>query len=174
MLLAAHKYKLDDLDDVYRHLTNTARSAEDINFDEKKFVLPFSDLSQILSQQGVNDSENICIGILRQIKDIVRDLFSAFENEYTIFAPMSNCFEVYGLDFVSDSGYNIYLLEANPGPDFKQTGDKLRETIVDLWEGICKVVLDPPLDKFVDNNSSFSMVYEKEWSTSNLNGMKLC
>ncbi len=174
MLLAAHKYKLDDLDDVYRHLTNTARSAEDINFDEKKFVLPFSDLSEILSQQGVNDSENICVGILRQIKDIVRDLFSAFENEYTIFAPMSNCFEVYGLDFISDSDYNIYLLEANPGPDFKQTGDRLREIIVDLWEGICKVVLDPPLDKSVDDNSSFSMVYEKEWSTSNLSGMKLC
>jgi len=174
MLLAAHKYKLDDLDDIYRHLTNTARSAEDINFDENKFVLPFEDLPEILSQQGVSQSANICSNILCQIKDIVRDLFSAFENEYTIFAPMSNCFEVYGLDFVCDSEYNVYLLEANPGPDFKQTGDRLKEIIVDLWGDIFKIVVDPPLDNSENVDTSFSMVYEKEWSTSNLNGMRLC
>ncbi len=33
-----HRYELDDLSDIHKHLTNTARSAEDINFDEKTFV----------------------------------------------------------------------------------------------------------------------------------------
>lgn len=32
MLLAAHPYDAEDLSDVHKHLTNTARSAEDINF----------------------------------------------------------------------------------------------------------------------------------------------
>ena len=29
---------MNDLEDIHKHLTNTARSAEDINFDEKTFV----------------------------------------------------------------------------------------------------------------------------------------
>ncbi len=33
-----HRYELEDLSDIHKHLTNTARSAEDINFDEKTFV----------------------------------------------------------------------------------------------------------------------------------------
>ena len=32
MLLAAHQYDADDLQDEYKHLTNTARSAEDADF----------------------------------------------------------------------------------------------------------------------------------------------
>jgi tubulin--tyrosine ligase len=37
-LLAAHSYDSSDMSDIYKHLTNTARSAEDINFEEIKFV----------------------------------------------------------------------------------------------------------------------------------------
>ena len=52
MLLAAHKYELsiykyiiiDDLSDIYKHLTNTAKGAENIKFDEKKFVKTMEDL----------------------------------------------------------------------------------------------------------------------------------
>lgn len=32
------RYDADDLEDIHCHLTNTARAAEDINFDEAKFV----------------------------------------------------------------------------------------------------------------------------------------
>ena len=34
--------------------------------------------------------------ILHSVRVITSDLFRAFENEYTVFAPMSNCFELYG------------------------------------------------------------------------------
>jgi hypothetical protein len=39
MLLAAHKYTTDDLEDSLAHLSNTARGIEEEDFDEKKFVL---------------------------------------------------------------------------------------------------------------------------------------
>ena len=38
MLIGAHEYNVHDLDDVYGHLTNTARAVEDVNFEEEKFV----------------------------------------------------------------------------------------------------------------------------------------
>jgi hypothetical protein len=32
---------MSDITNIFKHLTNTARSAEDIDFDEKKFVKVF-------------------------------------------------------------------------------------------------------------------------------------
>eukprot|EP01034_Spumella_vulgaris_P045608 gene45608-56821_t len=40
---------------------------------------------------------------------------------------MANCYELYGLDFMVDNNMAVSLLEVNPGPDFKQTGDRLRK-----------------------------------------------
>lgn len=39
MLLAAHKYTEEDLEDSLAHLSNTARGMEEKDFDEEKFVL---------------------------------------------------------------------------------------------------------------------------------------
>lgn len=58
---------------------------------------------------------------------------------------MSNCFELFGLDFMVDESLGVHLLEVNPGPDFKQTGDSLREVIVQLFDQTCSLVLDSSL-----------------------------
>jgi len=38
VLIAAHPYSAENIDDIYSHLTNTARSAETIDFEEEQFV----------------------------------------------------------------------------------------------------------------------------------------
>jgi hypothetical protein len=38
VLLSLIRYDAADIEDIYCHLTNTARAAEDVNFDEKLFV----------------------------------------------------------------------------------------------------------------------------------------
>jgi len=40
--------------------------------------------------------------IFSQIRDCVGDLFKCFENEPTVFQPLNNAFELYGLDFLVD------------------------------------------------------------------------
>lgn len=170
MLLAAHKYKLDDLDDIYRHLTNTARSAENTDFDESKFILLLDDLAYIIYQQNCskysyNEALEIVEKIRIDIRMIVKDLFSAFENEYTIFSPMSNCFELFGLDFLVDGDFNVTLLEVNPGPDFKQTGNRLRKVIVELWEQTISLVIDKS-----NESKDFTLVYDNELSVSSIKG----
>ncbi len=56
--------------------------------------------------------------IQKQIRETTNTLFCAFENEYTVFAPLSNCFEWYGLDFLVSENLNVTFLEANPGTSF--------------------------------------------------------
>jgi tubulin---tyrosine ligase len=169
MLIAAHRYDDADIDDVYAHLTNTARSVEDINFDESKFVKNLNDLRDYLPAH--DDKEVILQDIRSKINAITCELFAAYENEYTIFAPMPGCFEVYGLDFMVDTTHNVSLLEVNPGPDFKQTGDRLKNLIVQLWEGTCALVIDNTINETLNSQKhEFTKVYDKEASTSKLGG----
>lgn len=139
------------------------------------------------------DATKVTSKILEDIHNITKCLFEAYENEYSIFCPMSNCFEHYGLDFMIDNEFNVSLLEVNPGPDFKQTGDRLSGVIVSLWEETLRLVVDSGLisgsirqsddrlshteidDHLHENilstmNNNFSMVYSKEWSVSQLKG----
>ena len=148
ILIAAHKYDLNDTDNIFSHLTNTARSAEDVHFDEKKFVKTLDDLPEYLIKEKPEIAKNKedANKIITQIKDdiykITNELFNAFENEYTVFSPMNNCFEIFGLDFMIDQDLQVSLLEVNPGPDFQQTGGKLKIVIEDLWEQTLEIVLD--------------------------------
>ena len=173
-LLAAHKYNMDSIgpESVYRHLTNTARSCEDVDFDEALFVKTLDDMPDSVRGGPVRGAR-VVKEVREQINGITGELFAAFENEYTVFSPMDNCFELYGLDFmVTDDGagdgtegVQVTLLETNPGPDFKQTGDRLRGVIVRLWENTCRVVLDGD-----DTAPNFSKVYDKEWSVKKAGG----
>lgn len=49
-----------------------------------------------------------------------------------------------------DADWRVILLEANPTPDIRQTGDRLDPMIASLIEGVARIALDsrypPPLD----------------------------
>jgi Tubulin-tyrosine ligase family len=64
----------------------------------------------------------------------------------TVFSPLPGCFEHFGLDFMLDTAHNVWLLEANPGPDFKQTGAALKTVIAGLIEDTLRICVDgePP------------------------------
>lgn len=83
---------------------------------------------------------------------------------------MRHCFELFGLDFMVDEQFNVHILEVNPGPDFKQTGNRLKIVIDNLLDGTCNIVIDDRTDA----PSLFTKVYEKEWSVAKLDsGMTL-
>lgn len=172
MLLAAHKYDAS-VDDPYSHLTNTARGVEDDSFDEDLCVQLLDDLPHHLVRERPDLAPDMAHAnmhtekIRKDMREQIGDLFAAYENEYTIFAPMSNCFELYGLDFLVDETLGVHLLEVNPGPDFKQTGDRLKTVIAELMEQTCALVID---DKLFDTSSAADQHENITGATSNGNG----
>jgi hypothetical protein len=184
------RYCAEDTFDILCHLTNTARAAEDIEFKEEKFVKLMDDLPAILHKEyrrrfpTMAAAERAVDDLRSQIHQITGELFAAYENEYSIFCPMVQCYELFGLDFLVDENMKVHLLEVNPGPDFKQTGGRLQRVIVQLWEQVFRLTVD--MDMLTEGTledlpqalparewmkrlaPDFTLVYDKEWSVAHL------
>lgn len=133
--------------------------------------------------------------IYQQLHETIHDLFQAYENEYSIFTPMANCFEFYGLDFLITDDFRVVFLEVNPGPDFKQTGDKLSLLIEEFFDSLFRLIVDSKhliegiavapashddgnnlfLSNLPNSQEFFSrwipgmdLVYSKEWSVNQI------
>lgn len=69
--------------------------------------------------------------IFQQICHITGEVFEAAAREQMIhFQTFPNGFEIFGVDYMVDKDDNVWLLELNAYPDFKQTGADLQDAVV--------------------------------------------
>ncbi|CAF0804297.1 unnamed protein product [Rotaria sp. Silwood1] len=120
--------------DRLRHITNTCAQV-DSQLNEDDLVKEFFTLENI--------DNDIRLNIFEQIKLIIKDIFTGLHNEITIFQPLKNAFEIYGFDFLIDENNQVYFLEANAYPDFKQTGNLLSILIKELFQNIVQHIILP-------------------------------
>ncbi|KAF2202380.1 TTL-domain-containing protein [Delitschia confertaspora ATCC 74209] len=123
------------------HLTNTCLQETG---EREGSVALFWDLKDEIpeEQSGWKDL------VYQQIKDITADVFEAAARGMMVhFQPLPNAFELYGVDFMvgKDENGNLttYLLEVNAFPDFKQTGEDLKELVAGLFEEVADVAVKP-------------------------------
>jgi len=121
------------------HLTNTcvqrstAEKTSDGTDTDAKNVFLLSDLPL---------SASTLTSLNSQIHSTTAELFRAACASPTNFQALPTAFEVFGVDFLVDEPGNVSLLEVNAFPDFAQTGEMLREKVVQgLWRGIVDVVV---------------------------------
>ena len=137
-LFAGEPYKLpgdeDEVVSLAGHLTNTC-----LQENEDPLVVPFWKL------QGLADNDkNI---VFEQICDITKELFKAATSvDKMNFQPINNAIEIFGVDFLVNSDFSVNLLEVNSYPDFKQTGDDLKEIIYELFERVVTELVDPMIN----------------------------
>jgi tubulin---tyrosine ligase len=75
--------------------------------------------------------------IFAQVCTVTGEVFEAAAKAMMVhFQPLGFAFEVFGLDFLVDDARRAWLLEVNAFPDFKQTGDGLRDVVAEFWEGV--------------------------------------
>ncbi|ORX47399.1 tubulin-tyrosine ligase [Hesseltinella vesiculosa] len=133
-LFAMKNYTLEDLSDQLQHLTNTCIQADQQDFDEASVVRLFWDLDL-----PAKDLQSM----FDKMKLILHDVFDACSSEMTTFQALPNAFELFGVDFLIDQDLNVFFLEANAFPDFKQTGEKLQHIIQDLFIATAKTAIQP-------------------------------
>lgn len=161
-------YRSDETSNLLAHITNTAYQDLDANFREEECVLLWSeeDIVPRLLHDGScptsEEAEGKIRTVLNDMEAIVAELFRAYESEFGVFAPIENCFEHYGLDFIVDDQWNVYLLEVNPGPDFKQTGNRLKSVIDRLMASTVQEILERKIYSKVSRDAgSLKLVYDK-------------
>jgi tubulin--tyrosine ligase len=121
-LLSGTKYRKSEFSQLTAHITNTAYQEIDPNFCEQECIQQWgSDIVlKMLLQDGTcqnkDEAKMRCNKVLQDMQDIVAELFTAYETEFGVFSPVEDCFEHFGLDFVIDTNWQVYLLEVNPGP----------------------------------------------------------
>ena len=128
--------------DPFAHITNTCYQSEDPNFNEEDCVMLLGDMANALAHTGrfssLEEAKHSVDGVLDDMRDLTAELFKCFKGEFGVYAPLPGCWEHYGLDFLvedlEDGRLKVYLLEVNPGPDFKQTGGRLDGVVRGVME----------------------------------------
>jgi tubulin--tyrosine ligase len=150
-LCAGTRYRKNETSNLFAHITNTAYQDLDPKFREDKCVLLWGteDVAPALVRDGTcrstAEADQRIQQVMRDMEAITAELFRAYQTEFGVFAPIDGCFEQYGLDFMVDDTWQVYLLEVNPGPDFKQTGSRLQAVIENLMGSTIDVALTDSL-----------------------------
>jgi hypothetical protein len=142
-LLAPSSYDQDSFDR-RAHITNTCAHIDDGETDEEHSV-------RLLSEQL---SPELCTNVTKQMVDLIHDVFEALHSEPTVYQPMQPAFELYGFDWLVDQNENVWFLEANAGPDFAMTGDKLSSLIDGLMEQTTRLCIDPYIKYVADQQNN--------------------
>jgi hypothetical protein len=75
---------------------------------------------------------------------VTGELFeAAARNMLVHFQALPCSFEIFGLDFLVDASGTPWLLEVNAFPDFKQTGEDLKDLVHGLFEELVDVAVKP-------------------------------
>lgn len=131
-------FELDSGDDVdlASHLTNTCFQGE---APREGSVARFWDLEDATCRSEWKDE------LFKEICEIIGLTFEAACREQMVhFQTSPNAFEIFGVDFLVDAGLNVWLLELNAYPDFKQTGKHLQDVIVGgLFREVVKTAITP-------------------------------
>lgn len=116
------------------HLTNTCLQG------------PRADAISVQRFWALDDmSAQVKADVFGQICEVTGELFEAAARGMAVhFQPLPFAFEAYGLDFLVGGDGNIWLLEVNAFPDFRQTGEGLRDTVVaEFWRGAVRWGVGP-------------------------------
>ena len=142
-----------DLINLAQHLTNTCFQSEDTKSTSVhsfwELDMTTSPSSQSSSPSSPSPSPSPQEKIFTQICSITSTVFEAAAREQMIhFQTLPNAFEIFGADFLVDEEYNVWLLELNAYPDFKQTGAELKDKVVG---GLFKGVVDVAVAGFIED-----------------------
>ncbi|GAA5907944.1 uncharacterized protein JCM6883_004068 [Sporobolomyces salmoneus] len=94
-------------------------------------------------QKGEKFGEERIRTIQESVQETVRELFKAAIGAGSSFQVLPNAFEIFGIDFLVSSDFQVSLLEVNACPDFAQTGETLQGIISNLFSETIKVAVKP-------------------------------
>lgn len=135
-------------DSLRPHLTNTCLQQSSSVGKERGIegsVYSFWDLPSTLTTHTADaDDVDWRESTFTQICALTSEVFTAAARDMgPHFQPLTNAFEVFGVDFVVGADGRVWLLEVNAFPDFAQTGEELKGLVAKVLEGVVERAVSP-------------------------------
>ncbi|KAI2027611.1 putative tubulin--tyrosine ligase pby1 [Ophidiomyces ophidiicola] len=129
------------VEELTRHLTNTCLQVGTAGTAATGSVRRFWALDDKPDTLPSNWKEQV----YEQICAVAGEVFEAAARGMMVhFQTLPNAFELFGIDFLVDEKGIVWLLELNAFPDFRQTGEELRDRVVrTLFEEVMSVAVKP-------------------------------
>ncbi|WEW55055.1 putative tubulin--tyrosine ligase pby1 [Emydomyces testavorans] len=129
------------VEELTRHLTNTCLQTDSTGNFNAGSICRFWALDDRDSSLGPNWKESV----YEQICAVTGAVFEAAARGMMIhFQTLPNAFELFGVDFLIDQYGDAWLLELNAFPDFRQTGEELKDEVIGrLFEEVVEVAVKP-------------------------------
>ncbi|CAD8193862.1 unnamed protein product [Paramecium pentaurelia] len=128
----------------YIHLTNDAVQSKDEDYGKFEFgnKISFLEYQRYLDTYHPQSKFNFFIDIYPKMKNIALDLMKA---SYGKIDPQrrSNSFELFGLDFMIDDNFKLWLIEANTNPCLELSCPLLSRIIPAMVENLFRIAIDP-------------------------------
>lgn len=141
--------------DLSQHLTNTCFHEETTKGSAVHRFWALDDAKQKAGWQA---------DVFSDICETIGEVFEAAAREQMVhFQTLPNAFEAFGVDFLVDANYNVWLLEMNAYPDFKQTGEGLQSKVVGgFFEGVIRHAVAPFFKVATAGDTDDQMVLVRE------------
>ncbi|GAA6047142.1 hypothetical protein JCM3770_006921 [Rhodotorula araucariae] len=134
--------------DLSAHLTNTCLQTSVLG--EQAPVISVATLQGMADKvvlSGPHEGEKLgadrIVEIEERVRETVAEVFKAAVGAGSSFQALPNAFEIFGVDFLVDSSFQVSLLEINACPDFGQTGAELQGIIDHLFACTIDVAVKP-------------------------------
>ena len=119
----------------YIHLTNNSISKKNVNFDSEQSMMNCGDFSDLLRRNFQVDFSHI----KKQLKALTYTCLACCQETVT---ARKNSFEMVGLDFMIDTNFHVWLLEANCSPDLSYSTPTTSDLVQKMLPDLVKVLLD--------------------------------
>ena len=141
---SSYEFDIYNLSDRLIHLTNDAVQKRDKNYGkyEPGNKMSYNEFQNYLDRY--HSELSICFDrdLLPQIKKLTTDIFRAAHMKLDPKRRV-NTFEVFGLDFMIDDEFKLYLIEVNTNPCLELSAPLLARMIPNMLENALKLAVDP-------------------------------
>jgi hypothetical protein len=141
---SSYEYDLSNLSDRLIHLTNDAVQKRDKGYGkyEPGNKMSYNEFQNYLDRYYTD--LNICFerDMLPQMNKLTTDIFRAVHGKLDPKRRV-NTMEVFGLDFMIDDEFKLYLIEVNTNPCLELSSPLLARMIPNMLENAFKLTVDP-------------------------------
>ena len=128
-------------EDLFIHLTNYSVQKHNKNFSKSEIgnEISFADFQKELDKTGKNiDFKK---KIFPEIIQIVQISANSVKGKINL-SKRSNCFEIFGYDFILDINFKPYLLEINTNPGYEESSPLIKMLVPRMIDDAMKLTID--------------------------------